>query len=117
MFGNTVRKLGIKRSDLVVSSKIFNHYNNEGLGPNEIGLSRKHLREGMEDILGRLEMDYVDVISAHRPDNLTPIEETVRGFNWLIDNGHALVSHAVAPPSPPRSPPAPAAPCAYIGCP
>ena len=90
MFGKTVRKLGIKRSDLVVSSKIFNHYNNVGMGPNEIGLSRKHLREGMEDILARLEMDYVDVISAHRPDHLTPIEETVRGFNWLIDQGHAL---------------------------
>ena len=90
MFGNTVRKLGIKRSDLVVSSKIFNHYNNEGLGPNEIGLSRKHLREGMEDILGRLEMDYVDVISAHRPDNLTPIEETVRGFKWALCRPHEL---------------------------
>ena len=90
MFGNAVRKLGIKRSDLVVSSKIFNHYNNVGLGPNEIGLSRKHLREGMEGILERLEMDYVDVVSAHRPDHLTPIEETVRGFNWLIDHGHAL---------------------------
>ena len=48
MFGRAVRKLGIKRSDLVVSSKIFNHYNNAGLGVNEIGLSRKHLREGME---------------------------------------------------------------------
>ena len=47
MFGEAVRSLGIKRSDLVVSSKIFNHYNNVGLGPNEIGLSRKHLREGM----------------------------------------------------------------------
>jgi aryl-alcohol dehydrogenase-like predicted oxidoreductase len=90
MFGKTVRKLSIKRSDLVVSSKIFNHYNNIGLGPNEIGLSRKHLREGMEGILERLQMEYVDVISAHRPDHLTPIEETVRGFNWLIDQGHAL---------------------------
>jgi aryl-alcohol dehydrogenase-like predicted oxidoreductase len=36
----------------------------------------------MEDILERLQMDYVDVISAHRADELTPIEETVRGFNW-----------------------------------
>jgi aryl-alcohol dehydrogenase-like predicted oxidoreductase len=34
--------------------------------------------------------DYVDVISAHRPDEVTPIEETVRGFNYLIDSGQAL---------------------------
>ena len=61
----------------VVSSKIFNHYNNVGLGPNEIGLSRKHLREGMEGILERLGpgMDYVDVIrcasAKQRPSALS----------------------------------------------
>ena len=52
-----------------------------------IGLSRKHLREGMEGILERLEMDYVDVVSAHRPDHLTPIEETVEALDAVVRSG------------------------------
>ena len=40
--------------------------------------------------LKRMDVDYVDLVFAHRPDINTPIEETVRAFNWLIDNGHAF---------------------------
>jgi aryl-alcohol dehydrogenase-like predicted oxidoreductase len=37
-----------------------------------------------------MEQDYVDLVFAHRPDNLTPMEEIVRSFNWLIDQGKAF---------------------------
>lgn len=58
--------------------------------PNNHGLSRKHIIEGMKRSLGRLGLDSVDVIYAHRPDFwCTPMEETVRAFNILIDQGLA----------------------------
>lgn len=57
---------------------------------NNHGLSRKHVIEGLEASLGRLGLKYVDVVYAHRPDRLTPMEETVRAFNYVIDKGMAL---------------------------
>jgi aryl-alcohol dehydrogenase-like predicted oxidoreductase len=57
---------------------------------NNKGLSRKHVLEGMEASLKRLGLEYVDLIFAHRPDRYTPIEETVRAFNHLINTGKAL---------------------------
>lgn len=57
---------------------------------NNHGLSRKHIIEGLEASLERLQLPYVDIVYAHRPDRLTPMEETVRAFNWLIDNGKAF---------------------------
>jgi aryl-alcohol dehydrogenase-like predicted oxidoreductase len=57
---------------------------------NNKGLSRKHVVEGMNASLQRLDLEYVDLIYAHRPDRHTPIEETVRAFNHLIDQGKAF---------------------------
>lgn len=57
---------------------------------NNHGLSRKHIIEGLEASLDRMGLKYVDVVYAHRPDRLTPMEETVRAFNYVIDNGMAL---------------------------
>jgi aryl-alcohol dehydrogenase-like predicted oxidoreductase len=58
--------------------------------PNNHGLSRKHIIEGMKRSLKRLELSHVDVVYAHRADFWsTPMEETVRAFNTLIEHGHA----------------------------
>ena len=57
---------------------------------NNHGLSRKHIIEGTLASLKRLDLEYVDIIYAHRPDRLTPMEETVRAFNYLIDKGLAF---------------------------
>lgn len=57
---------------------------------NNHGLSRKHIIEGLEASLERLQLRYVDIVYAHRPDRLTPMEETVRAFNHVIDQGLAL---------------------------
>ena len=86
MLGRIIRKSGWKRADLVVSTKIFWG----GPGPNESGLSRKHIVEGADASLKRLQMDYVDLIFCHRPDKDTPIEETVRAMSHLIDRGKAF---------------------------
>jgi voltage-dependent potassium channel beta subunit len=86
VMGQVVRKLGWKRSDLVISTKIFWG----GDGPNNSGLSRKHILQAADASLARLQMDYVDLIFCHRPDIYTPIEETVRAMNYLIDQGKAF---------------------------
>jgi voltage-dependent potassium channel beta subunit len=86
IMGKVIQRGGWKRADLVVSTKIFWG----GPGPNDKGLSRKHILEGTDAALKRLQMDYVDLIFAHRPDINTPIEETVRAFNHVINQGKAL---------------------------
>jgi len=75
-----------RREDLVISTKIFWG----GNGPNDTGLSRKHLLEGTKNSLRRLQLDYVDLLFCHRPDLDTPIEETVLAMDYLVRNGYAL---------------------------
>ena len=86
MMGNIIQNEGWTRSDLVLSTKIFWG----GSGPNDRGLSRKHIIEGTQAALKRMQTDYVDLIFCHRPDVETPIEETVRAMNYVIDQGMAF---------------------------
>lgn len=86
VMGRVIRRAGFKRSDLVLSTKIFWG----GGGVNDRGLSRKHLIEGTDAALKRLQTDYVDLIFCHRPDPRTPIEETVRAMNTIIESGRAF---------------------------
>jgi voltage-dependent potassium channel beta subunit len=86
VMGNIIKKAGWKRSDLVISTKIFWGGNK----PNQTGLSRKHILEGMQASLARMQMDYFDLIFCHRPDIYTPIEETVRAMTYLINQGYAF---------------------------
>ncbi|CAD6241717.1 unnamed protein product [Miscanthus lutarioriparius] len=86
IMGQAIRDLGWRRSDVVISTKLFWG----GQGPNDKGLSRKHIVEGLRGSLRRLDMDYVDVVYCHRPDASTPVEETVRAMNWVIDQGWAF---------------------------
>ncbi len=86
IMGKAIAKAGWKRSDLVLSTKIFWG----GPGPNDRGLSRKHISEGTNAALKRLGTDYVDLIYCHRPDPDTPIEETVWAMNQVLNQGKAL---------------------------
>ncbi len=86
VMGDVIRKIGWNRSDLVISTKIFWG----GEGPNQTGLSRKHLMEGVNTSLKRLQMEYVDMIFCHRPDLYTPIEEIVWSMNLIIQQGKAF---------------------------
>jgi voltage-dependent potassium channel beta subunit len=77
------------REDLVITTKIF--FGSKAVtGPNDQGLNRKHIVEGIKASLKRLQLDYVDVLLCHRPDATTPIEETVRAMNFVINQGWAL---------------------------
>ncbi len=83
VMGNAIKKLGWKRENLVISTKIFWG----GQGPNQTGLSHKHIIEGVHNALRRLQTDYVDLCFCHRPDPETPIEETVRAMDILVKQG------------------------------
>jgi len=85
--GNAFRKLGTKREDIVLSTKIFiGHIG----GANAYGASRKRLIEGTNASLKRLQMDYVDVLYVARYDYETPLEETCRAMNTLVNQGKVL---------------------------
>jgi voltage-dependent potassium channel beta subunit len=81
--GKAIQRAGWKRSDLVLSTKVF--WGGEGV--NDRGLSRKHIIEGLDASLARLQLDYVDLLFCHRPDKRTPIEETVRAMTHVVNQG------------------------------
>ena len=86
IMGKVIQKAGWKRSDLVLSTKIFWG----GGGPNDKGLSFKHIKEGTEASLKRMQTGYVDLLFCHRPDLYTPVEETVWAMDQMIREGKAL---------------------------
>ncbi|KGO68905.1 Potassium channel, voltage-dependent, beta subunit, KCNAB-like protein [Penicillium italicum] len=93
VLGEAIKKFGWKQNDLVISTKIYwggANSANPAKPLNNNGLSRKHIIEGMNLSLQRLDLPYVDIVYAHRADRDTPMEEVVRAFNYLIDNGKAF---------------------------
>ncbi len=78
---------GLPRASVFVLTKVWAPM---GPGPNERGLSAKHIREQCEASLRRLRLDYVDVYMAHRPDPTTPLEETIRAMDDLARAGKIL---------------------------
>ena len=78
---------GVRRESVEIFTKV---YWPTGDGPNDRGLSRKHIAESLHASLRRLGTDYVDLYQAHRYDHETPIEETVRAFDDLVRAGKVL---------------------------
>ncbi len=79
--------VGKRRSDYVLATKVFFPMGN---GPNDKGLSRKHIMEQAHASLGRLRTDYIDLYQCHRFDAETPLEETIRTMDDLIHQGKIL---------------------------
>ncbi len=77
----------LPRSDLFVLTKVWARM---GEGPNDGGLSAKHIREQCDASLRRLGMDYVDCYMCHRPDPATPLEETLRAMEDLARAGKII---------------------------
>ncbi|MEU7902280.1 aldo/keto reductase family protein [Actinoplanes sp. NPDC049118] len=78
---------GERREGLEIFTKV---YWPTGPGPNDRGLSRKHIMESIEGSLRRLQLDYVDLYQAHRYDHSTPLEETMQAFADIVHSGKAL---------------------------
>ncbi|XP_048203178.1 voltage-gated potassium channel subunit beta-1 isoform X1 [Perognathus longimembris pacificus] len=86
ILGSIIKKKGWRRSSLVITTKLYWG----GKAETERGLSRKHIIEGLKGSLQRLQLDYVDVVFANRPDSNTPMEEIVRAMTHVINQGMAM---------------------------
>lgn len=86
MLGEALKASGIRRSDYVLSSKIF--FGTGGKSPNSYGLSWKHIVEGTRESIERIKIPSIDIMYCHSFDKLTPIEEVVRAMNFCIQQGY-----------------------------
>jgi len=86
IMGRALKRLGWGRDTYCLSSKVFWG----GDAPTQRGLSRKHVRDACHAALSRLQVEYLDLFFAHRPDSETPVEETVRAMTDLIRQGKVL---------------------------
>lgn len=84
MTGQAIRDLGIKRDDLVIATKVRGRM---GEGPNNSGLSRKHILQQADESLARLNMEYIDLYQIHGFDAATPMEETLEALDTLVKSG------------------------------
>jgi aryl-alcohol dehydrogenase (NADP+) len=86
ILGNSLHHFAIPRKDVVVATKVFNAMSE---GPNDQGLSRKHIMDSIDASLRRLQMDHVDLYQIHRWDYNTPIEETMEALHDVVKAGKA----------------------------
>ncbi|HKI89511.1 MAG TPA: aldo/keto reductase [Draconibacterium sp.] len=84
MTGQAIRDLGLKRDDLVIATKVRGKM---GEGPNDSGLTRKHILQQANESLQRLNMEYIDLYQIHGFDALTPLEETLEALDSLVKSG------------------------------
>jgi aryl-alcohol dehydrogenase-like predicted oxidoreductase len=83
--GQALRNLGSPRESVVIATKVFGA---TGPGPNNRGNSRAHIIDAVKASLKRLQMDHIDLYQIHGFDTATPIEETVRALDTLVQHGH-----------------------------
>jgi len=88
VMGKIIKQLGWSRDSYILSSKVY--FGAGGKRPTQKGLNRKHIVEACNDALRRLQVEYLDLYFCHRPDKLTPIEETVFTMHNLIQQGKIL---------------------------
>ena len=84
--GNLMRHFGVNRQNVIIATKVNGQLSND---VNDKGLSRKHILDGIDNSLKRLQMDYVDLYQIHRWDYETPIEETMEALNDVVRAGKA----------------------------
>lgn len=82
--GKAIKQLGLKREELVIATKVRGA---TGKGPNDLGLSQKHIFQQVEESLKRLHIDYIDLYQIHGFDPLTPWEETLTALDSLVRQG------------------------------
>ncbi len=87
IIGKWLRKNPEKRAQIILATKVRGRM---GDGPNDEGLSRKHIFSAVEESLRRLGTDYLDLYQVHWPDEGTEIEETLRALDDLVRDGRVL---------------------------
>jgi len=83
--GQALKNLKVARDQVIVASKVFGE---TGTGPNARGASRHHILDAVKASLKRLQLDHIDLYQIHGFDPATPIEETVRALDHLVQQGH-----------------------------
>ena len=83
--GQALKNLKVPRDSVVVATKVFGQ---TGPGPNARGNSRVHILDGVRASLKRLQLDHIDLYQIHGFDPATPIEETMRALDILVQHGH-----------------------------
>ena len=84
ILGQSLKNLGIARKDVVIATKVFGR---TGPGRNDIGASRGHIMDAVEASLQRLGTDHIDLYQIHGNDAVTPVEETLRALDTLVQQG------------------------------
>jgi aryl-alcohol dehydrogenase-like predicted oxidoreductase len=84
ILGQSFHNLGIARKDVVIATKC---YGRVGPGRNDVGASRGHIMDAVDESLRRLKTDYIDLYQIHASDSITPIEETLRALDTLVNSG------------------------------
>jgi aryl-alcohol dehydrogenase-like predicted oxidoreductase len=84
ILGQSLKNLNIARKDVVIATKV---YSRVGPGRNDIGASRGHIMDAVEASLRRLQTDHIDLYQIHGNDAVTPVEETLRALDTLVQQG------------------------------
>src|SRR5690349_449458 len=84
ILGQSLKNLHIARKDVVIATKV---YGRVGPGRNDIGASRGHIMDGVEASLRRLQTDHIDLYQIHGNDSVTPVDETIRALDTLVQQG------------------------------
>jgi aryl-alcohol dehydrogenase-like predicted oxidoreductase len=84
ILGQSLKNLSIARQDIVIATKV---YSRVGPGRNDIGASRGHIMDAVEASLRRLQTDHIDLYQIHGNDPVTPLPETLRALDTLVQQG------------------------------
>src|SRR6202041_3571692 len=84
ILGQSLKNLDVARQQVVIATKV---YSRVGPGRNDVGASRGHIMDGVEASLRRLQTDHIDLYQIHGNDAVTPLEETLRALDTLVQQG------------------------------
>lgn len=84
MLGEALKKLGVPRAEVIIATKVRIRM---GKGANQVGLSRLHIMDSVNDSLQRMNLSHIDLLYIHGVDPITPLEETMRGLEDVVRSG------------------------------